>query len=378
MIGVAWRWWRIAALATALAGSAPTVLPHAWSAFELWRRWHEPFAVSETKQETVRSVDPAVLIEGHLAGATAEAYRREIESAIQAGDAELAQSLLGLAAQREIPPDPLIEKQVAAIQPDSVAENVWDGVKGEADSPEGFAVELTTDLLVIGDLRDLAKQAWAYPEQDNTIVALAAAGVAASAATAVSGGAAGPAKLGISALKIAKRAGKLNAKLLRSLSALSAKAVDLRALKEVGGRAVRLDWGGAKASAVRIVDRKVVDELLSGGGSLGRLARARGPKAMLDTLATAETTTDLKTLGKLSDHAGPSYRAVLRMSGSKILRPFKRAVRGTKWIRRGSMALDMVTELVGWILSGLLWVLSAAWTALRLLWRVGRFALTAG
>jgi len=368
----------MAALAAALAGSAPAVLPHAWSAFELWRAWSDPFLVSETREETVRSDDPAVLIEGHLAGATAEDYRQEIEAAVKAGDAELAQSLLMLAAQRNVALDRSLEERVAAIQPDSVAKNVWDGVKGEADSPEGFAAELTTDLLVIGDLRDLAKQAWAYPEQDNTIVALAAAGIAASAATAVSGGAAGPAKFGISALKIAKRAGKLNAKLLGSLSRQSARAVDSGALKAVGARAVRLDWGGVKASAVRVVDRNVVDELLAGGGSLGRLARARGPKATLDSLAAAETTADLKTLGKLSDHAGPSYRGVLKMTGNKVLRPFKRAVRGTKWIRRGAMALNVTAELMAWMISGLLWVASFAWTASKLLQRLGRAVLGAG
>ncbi len=99
-------------------------------------------------------------------------------------------------------------------------------VSGTSDEGIGQAAGVATDLFVIGDLRDLTRQAirWKNGEDvDEVVTALAAIGVAASAiqlassaATVASAGAAAPAaaaatgiKTGTSVLKAARKLGKL-------------------------------------------------------------------------------------------------------------------------------------------------------------------------
>ncbi len=278
MIRHFWRWWRMASVVLALATTGPVILPHAWEAAQLWWWWNTPIEVIETEEETVESSDPAELTEFHLNGLTADDYRQGIKDALADGDAELANSLMELAAQQKVQVAPDLAKQVAEIQRAGLADDIWDGVKGEADSPAGFAAELTADLFVVGDLRDLAKQAWAFPEQDNVVIALAGTGVVASLATVVTGGAASPAKFGVSALKIGKRLGKLNAKLLSDLRRLATKSIDFGALREVAGRAGRLDWNGATVAATKSSTRRWLSNLQQVEQRWAALPRQEGRK----------------------------------------------------------------------------------------------------
>jgi len=92
--------------------------------------------------------------------------------------------------------------------------------EGTSDEPIGQAAALITDFLVIGDVRDLTRQAisWTQDKQvDGVVAALSGIGLAASAAEIASAGGATPVKGGVSLLKAARRLGKLPDWLERAL-----------------------------------------------------------------------------------------------------------------------------------------------------------------
>lgn len=132
------------------------------------------------------------------------------------------------------------------------AGKVWQGmIEGSSDETAGQVASVLSDLMVIGDLRDLAVQASRYlrdEETDPVIVALSALGVAATGAQLLSGagtvasaGAASPAlagstaaKQGIVTLKALRRADSLPPWLGATLVRASRNAASSRNLDEVG------------------------------------------------------------------------------------------------------------------------------------------------
>ena len=75
-------------------------------------------------------------------------------------------------------------RESLAYQAGKAAEGVW---SGQSDEAVGQAAGVISDFLVIGDLRDLARQGWLYAqgeETDPVLIALASLGVAATAVQA--------------------------------------------------------------------------------------------------------------------------------------------------------------------------------------------------
>ncbi len=90
---------------------------------------------------------------------------------------------------------------------------VWEGItKGESDEIEGQAAAIASDFVVIGDIRDIAKESknWIEGKDVNQVtVALAAIGAVATGATLLTGGTSASSKPALSFMKIANKAGKM-------------------------------------------------------------------------------------------------------------------------------------------------------------------------
>jgi hypothetical protein len=106
-------------------------------------------------------------------------------------------------------------REIAQVRasPEYRIEKLGEGIfEGTSDEAIGQAAALITDFLVIGDIRDLTRQAinWGQDKQvDAVVAALSGIGLAASAAEIASAGGATPVKGGVSLLKAARRLGKL-------------------------------------------------------------------------------------------------------------------------------------------------------------------------
>lgn len=307
--------------------------------------------------------DPVQMLLYRLSGLDKPAYDKEIAAALAKDDPELARSLADLARDRGIVIDKETSQRISAAEEFSLtrsAGQLWNGVvSGQADSPTAFAGALASDLTVVGDIRDLVQQGLAYPDQDNLTVALAATGVVMTGALAMSGGTSAVGKVGVSAIKAAKRMGRLSKALERQLVRLTADAVDTRVLRTMGQNLGDWHFAAALDEAKRLVKPRVVGELSETGGALRGVFAKQGYRGTLQVLESAETTGDIKQLERMSERLGGKFRGALLL---------KRGARLT--FKFGEFLLTIVVWLVG---AGL-WLLWAAYFSLRMLWKTGKLS----
>src|SRR5215204_2303032 len=125
--------------------------------------------------------------------------RREIEAALAGNDADLAKSFVDLAHDRGIAVDPPLAEEVTAALAEAnssahMAETFARGfITGEPDDVVGLAGT------ALGD------------NADELVLGLACVGLAITAGTYASFGAATPARVGVSVAKAARKAGRLSA-----------------------------------------------------------------------------------------------------------------------------------------------------------------------
>jgi hypothetical protein len=218
---------------------------------------------------------------------------REIRSALDAHDIDLAQSFLALATDRGVTVDPaLVEKtQAASANAATLAgtagrfvHGLWTGEPADLASLAGTAFG---DLFVFGDIRDAAREGTRYlmgEKADPWIFGLAGVGLAVTAAIYVTFGAEAPVRVGLSAVKAARRTGRLN-------PALAAR---------VAREAVKVENAGG---------------LIELAGNAGRVETKAGTQAVLDGLAVAEEPQDMARLARLAAAKGGKTRAIVKLLG---------------------------------------------------------------
>jgi len=218
---------------------------------------------------------------------------REIGAALAAGDAELAQSFVELAADRSVAIDPALADTVKAASANQASvsntagrfvRGLWTGEPTDAASLAGTAVG---DLFVFGDIRDAAREGTRYlsgQKFDPWILGLAGVGIAITAGTYASFGLGAPERIGLSLVKAAKRTGRLNPVLA------------VRAAREV----VKVDEAGG---------------LVALAENTGRVETKAGTQAALDSLAVAERPQDMARLARLAAAKGGKTRAIIKLLG---------------------------------------------------------------
>ena len=137
----------------------------------------------------------------------ADVARREIEAALAAKDADLAQSFLDLARDRKVTVDPALvarvedanSAQAAAVR---AAGSFAQGfIVGEPQDLVGLAGTALGDLFVFGDIRDAVREGSRMASgepADELMLGLAGVGLALTAGTYASLGAGAPARVGLS------------------------------------------------------------------------------------------------------------------------------------------------------------------------------------
>src|SRR5438105_4402105 len=140
--------------------------------------------------------------------------QREIEAALAARDADLAQSFVDLAADRHVALDPLLVDKVKSATAEAAtarhkAESFARGlITGEPDDGAALAGTALGDLFVFGDIRDAlreGKRLLTGEKADELVLGLACAGIAITAGTYMTFGAAAPARAGLTLVKVARK-----------------------------------------------------------------------------------------------------------------------------------------------------------------------------
>jgi hypothetical protein len=235
--------------------------------------------------------------------------QREIEAALAVHDIGLAQSVIDLARARHVTIDPVLAEIVAAETAEAAtmrhrAKSFARGfVTGEPQDMASLAGTTLGDLLVFGDIRDALREGTRYirgEQVDKLVLGLAATGIAITAGTYATLGAATPARAGLTLVKAARKTGRLGAEFTESL-----------------GRMVRQTSFPGAARAVRETAKvERAGGLLHLVRDVGRVEKAAGGRAALDALTiAAKEPRDISRIAKLAEKEGSRTRAILKVAG---------------------------------------------------------------
>jgi hypothetical protein len=247
---------------------------------------------------------------------------REVEAALAVNDSDLARSYVELADARGVPvPAQLAGRAAAAVERDNsamaAAESFARGlITGEPDDAVGLAGTALGDLFVFGDVRDAVREGSRYVSGqpvDEVLLGLACVGIAITAGTYATFGAAAPARIGISAVKAARKTGRIGVQMAGGIGRSLRDVVDWPALRRAGG-----SWA-EPAAAVRAVRQAVklekADGLVKLAGDVGRVQSRAGTKAAIDGLKLADNPREMARVAALAEKKGGKTRAILKTLG---------------------------------------------------------------
>ena len=268
--------------------------------------------------------------------------------ALAAGDADLANSFVALAREKNIPvADDLSRRVTDAVADENssshFAKRFATGLAtGEASDVASLSGTVAGDLFVFGDIRDVLREGkhLAMGEHtDRVVLTLAAAGLAVTAATYVSLGGAGPLRAGLSLVKDARKVGRLGEGLAQWTRRSAREVVDTPVLEQVvaSGSVLR---PGQTASAIGAAFRaEKAGALVRLAKDVGRVTEKAGTRGALDTLKIAESPKDVARAARLAEAEGGRTRAILKILGRGALLLATGAFDLTLWIFGALFAL---------------------------------------
>ena len=307
---------RIAApltVAVALAIAALTLAPRAFEAGFLLSSRDDPVALAD--HAVARSFDATVAA-------------REIEGALAANDPDLANSFLDLARDRNVPVDAALAAKVdtanagAASAARSVESFARGLITGEPDDLSGLAGTALGDLFVFGDIRDAVREGTRFAtgqQADELILGLACVGLAITAGTYASLGAAAPARVGMTVVKAARKTGRIGGQMGAWISRSVREVIDWTSLRSAIKGASMTQPAAAVRAAREAVKVEKARDLVRLVGDVGRVQSRAGTQAALDGMKLAQGPRDMSKIARLAATKGGKTRAILKLAGRSAI-----------------------------------------------------------
>ncbi|RXH07533.1 hypothetical protein [Bradyrhizobium guangzhouense] len=332
------KWLRIS---SALAGIAACslvlaqVAPHARQAGAVLAAQDDPAALSELE------LDAALANNDHL-------VQDNIEAALEAGDADLADSFVALARDRNIAlPDGLLSRVSDAVKSENstshFAKRFATGlVTGNADDVASLSGTVAGDLFVIGDIRDVVREGKHLAmgeDTDRLVLGLATAGLAVTAVTYVSAGGAVPVRAGLTLVKDARKVGRLGEGLAEWAGRSARDVVDTPMLQNAvaSGSVLR---PGETVNAIKAAFRvEKAGALVRLGKDVTRVAEKSGTRGAMDSLRIAEGPKDVARAARLAEAQGSKTRAIMKVLGRGALLLVGGAFDLTLWLFGAALTL---------------------------------------
>ena len=315
--------------------AAAMLWPHARDAGAVLTAQDDPVALSDAQVDAAVRNDQSVLA-------------RNIEDALNAGDTDLAKSFVDLAAAKHAAlPDELVKRVNAAVAEANSASQIATRfatglVTGTADDVASLSGTVAGDLFVFGDIRDIVREGKHLvmgEDADHLILGLATAGLAITAATYMSVGAATPVRAGLTLVKDARKVGRLGEGLTAWAGRSVRGVVDTPMLQNaVAGASVMrpVQTMTAVKAAFRV---EKAGGLLRLAKDVGRVGEKAGARGALDTLRIAEGPKDVARAARLAETKGGQTRAIMKMFGRGALLLAAGAFNLTMWVFWAVLAL---------------------------------------
>jgi hypothetical protein len=338
-------------VASAAVGAA--LWPHAREASAILVAQDEPAQLADIRINSALRNNPALIEEN-------------IEAALAAHDADLANSFVELAREKNLAlGDALSTRVNDAVAEEKSASHFAGGfatglVTGNADDVASLSGTVAGDLFVFGDIRDVVREGKHLAmgeDTDRLVLGLATAGLAVTAATYVSVGGVAPIRAGLTMVKDARKVGRLGEGLTQWAGRSAREVVDAPALQQAvaSGSVLR---PGETVSAIKAAFRaEKAGALVRLAKDVGRVGEAAGMRGAVDTLRIAEGPKDVARAARLAESSGGQTRAILKLLG-----------RGALLLAAG--AFDLALWVFGALLTlfGLLSSIKATTERLTLAW----------
>ena len=317
------------------AAACAALWPHARDAGAILAAQDDPAALSDLQFNSALRNNQAVI-------------PANIEAALASNDADLANSFVELAAEKNIAlTDDLTHRVRDAVTEQNssshFAKSFASGlVTGNADDVASMSGTVAGDLFVFGDIRDVVREGkhLAMGEQtDRLVLGLAAAGLAVTAATYVSIGGVAPVRAGLTLVKDARKVGRLGEGLTEWAGRSARDIVDAPVLQNAveTGSVMR---PGQTVSAIKAAFRPgEAAALVRLAKDVGRVGEKAGMRGALDTLEIAEGPKDVARAAQLAESKGSQTRAILKVLGRGALLLAAGAFNLTLWVFGAVLAL---------------------------------------
>ena len=320
---------------TVCAVACALLWPHARDAGAILAAQDDPAQLSDIQLDSALRNNQAVVAEN-------------IEAALAANDADLANSFVDLAREKGIS----VSDELSLRVSDAVAEQNSTShfakrfatglVTGNADDVASLSGTIAGDLFVFGDIRDAVREGKHLAmgeDTDRLILGLAAAGLAVTAATYVSVGGVAPVRAGLTLVKDARKVGRLGEGLTQWAGRSARQIVDAPMLQNAvaSGSVLR---PGQTVSAIKAAFRaEKAGALVRLAKDVGRVSEKAGMRSALDTLRIAEGPKDVARAARLAESKGGQTRAILKVLGRGALLLAAGAFNLTLWVFGALLAL---------------------------------------
>ncbi|MBO4226303.1 hypothetical protein [Bradyrhizobium neotropicale] len=304
----------------------------------LWPYASDAYAMLAAQDE------PAQLADLQISSALRNDERlieQNIEQALAADDADLANSFLELAREKNVAiSDGLTTRVNDAVAEASstshVAKRFATGlVTGTADDLASLSGTVAGDLFVFGDVRDVVREGKHLAmgeETDHLILGLAAAGLAVTAATYVSVGGVAPVRAGLSLVKDARKVGRISEGLSAWAGRSARQVVDAPMLQEAVASASALRPGQTMTAIKAAFRVEKAGALVRLAKDVGRIGEKAGTRGALETLKIVEGPKDVARAARLAEAKGSQTRAILKLFGRGALLLAAGAFNLTMWL----------------------------------------------
>ncbi|TMJ47631.1 MAG: hypothetical protein E6G85_27310 [Alphaproteobacteria bacterium] len=332
------KWRRLGSALGGLAVSAAVLAalwPHAREAGALLSTQDDPAELSDLQIDSALRENPAVVAQN-------------IEAALACGDAELANSFVELARDRNITLDDELSRRVADAvvaenSPSHFARRFATGlVTGNADDVASLSGTVAGDLFVFGDIRDVVREGKHLTmgeDTDRLILGLATAGLAVTAATYITVGGMAPVRAGLTLVKDARKVGRLGEGLAEWTGRSVRQVVDIPVLENAVGSASVMRPGASISAITAAFRAEKAGGLVRLAKDVGRIGERAGIRAAQDTLKIAENPKDVARAARLAKGKGGQTRAILKILGRGALLLAAGAFNLTLWLFGALMAL---------------------------------------
>jgi len=309
----------------------------------------------------------------HLRFVSDAQFNEKLEMALNEEDIDLANQIVEIGMDHSVTFAPELIQHLEAengtwATVSRNSKNAWHAAKtGEVTSGYGLTGSAVADLTGASDFRELSKELDAYPDYDSFNAGLSLIGVVGTALTVSSifnGGASAsvgiPLRVGTTAIKGAKTAGRLSKKLQKVFSDQIDNIINKPALGDLADKFKKVDMESIDKKQIdeltelakNTVNVKAAGPLMDSVSDMKVITNNAGVAGLSRSLSVADDLADLNRLSKLSKVTKGKY------AGHITLAP---------WLAKSVYkVLSVLMQAIAFLLCAVLWLIGTIWYCVKI------------